>query len=233
MDTFPTHYFSPEGQRPYLTGRTISSGQSVSGLQQQAKTDGGGLWVAEMTNVALNTSERLKLWRSWVARLDGGATQVIVPLCDLRQAPVPIVDGKPFYGTDGVPHSDGTFFSDGTGYGETLIAATSVGAVGLRGVVMTINISVGGDLSAGMHFSVVHATKGKRLYRVATITSDDDAGTYGVTIRPPMREAIAAGTPLDFEDPGCVMTVVNSDAMEPTVKNHKFATADVTFIEAF
>ncbi len=230
METFPGFPFN--SWRPYLAGQTVTGGQSTSGQVQTAKTDGGGRWVFEAADADLFDRGQLTLWRKYEALLDGGATEIIVALCDRRQAPVPIIDGKPYFGSRNLPHSDGALFSDGTGYAQDPIYAETGGSAALRATTISLHMIQSGDVVGGEHFSIDHATAGRRLYRIAKVLSDDGAGNLSVQIRPPLREAITAGMEADFNNPGCVMRQSSAD-IAPAVEGHILAKASITFMESF
>lgn len=232
---FPIHLFAFRSQRYLLSGRAITGGQSISGATQSVNTTGGGLWVFELAGARLRTAAQLKAWRAMEALIDDGVSSIIVPLCDYRQAPVPIVDGSPVYtSSSAVPHSDGAFFSDGTGYmGSGPGGMVSVGAA-LRATSLRLQMSAAGPLVGGEHFSLTHETAGRRLYRVRTVEADLGGGVYDVTIRPPLRDVVAAGAEADFRRPSCLMKVASPHEMAPTVEHLRFASgADVRFVEAF
>jgi len=231
MAVFPTHLFSPRSQRFYLMGRTITGGPSISGIIDAVNTSAGGLWVFELRNANLNNRAKLKAWRAIEALLDGGAASIIVPICDYRQAPVPQVNGKPVYSpSGGVPHSDGTFHDDGTGYSQSDLGGEVTVAAAIRATVIRVQMAGDGLIEGGEHFSVDHV--GRRMYRVAAVTALGD-GLYDLTIRPPLRAALSIGDELDFRHPSCLMRLASGDEMAPAVESLKFARGSVTFVEAF
>lgn len=230
MDEFPGFPFN--SWRVYLAGQVVTGGQSTSGQVQTAKTDGGGRWVVEAADAQLFERGQLNLWRKFEALLDGGGTEVVVPLCDIRQAPVPVIDGKPYFGSRDLPHSDGALFSDGAGYAQLPVYAETGGSAPLRATTIPLHMIQAGDVIGGEHFSLDHATAGRRMYRIARVVSDDDAGNLVVQIRPPLREAITAGMVADFNKPGCVMRQATAEAA-PAVEGHILASASISFIESF
>lgn len=127
-----------------------------------------------------------------------------------RTLVVPIYDGKraPWPGSPG-----------GTIEAET-VTAVPAGATGLQ-ILMT-NI---GDVSAGMHFSVGH-----RLYRIKRV--DGDSAVLDVTIWPPVRFAIPAGTSLEFRRPLCMVRLADDRGMSLDLDGHKRAEPTVEFVEA-
>lgn len=216
-----------------LTGTTISGGQTASGVMPMARLDGGGLWKATLSNVALVEIDQVLAWRATAAYCDGGAQPIILPMCDLRHAPVPLIGGQRIFHIDDVPHSDLSLHDDDTPFAhniQTTIAAYADGPIPLRSTTIGIHVTQGGALKGGQYFSIEHPTVGPRLYRIVDV---DDTGTL-CTIRPPLREELtAATTPLEFNHPACVMRLATSDAMDLTLQMRKYGTPTVNFIEAF
>ena len=220
-----------------LTGTTISGGQTSSGIMPMTRLDGGGLWKATLSNVALVEIDQVLAWRAIAAHCDGGAQPIILPMCDLRHAPIPLISGQRVFHVDDVPHSDLSPFDDDTPYQhdiQTMISAFADGPLPLRATSIAIHITVGGQVKGGQYFSINHPTVGPRLYRIVEVTFDHGGGFTVCTIRPPLREATAeAQTPLNFNHPACVMRLATTDAMDLTLQMRKYGTPTVNFIEAF
>lgn len=230
---FPTHLFKFRTHRYFLTGRAITGGQSISGITQSVNTTGGGFWVFELAGANLRTVEKLKAWRALEAMIDDGVTAIEVPICDYRQAPVPVVAGRRVYGGDSVPHSDDSTFSDGSEYAGGSPNGTVAVSSALRSTALRLQMNDAGSLIGGEHFSFDHENAGRRMYRVRTVEADLGGGVYDITFRPPLREAVPAGMVADFRNPSCMMKVANPHEMAPTVEDLRFASGSVVFVEAF
>lgn len=207
---------------------TISPGQTLYGAAARIRTDGGGLWRCEYGSISLRNPDHVRAWRALEALCDGGMSPIIVPMCDKRHFPAPVVDGKPVYSIDQIPHSDDTFFGDGSGYAQSVVDASVVQDAPLRAVSLTAAFLTGGPLRGGEFFSIDHPTQGWRLYQVATV---DDQGA--ITFRPPLREAVTEGTHLEFDRPRCVMMLADPNVMKLTLSMRRFADPDISFIEYF
>lgn len=232
MNVWPIDLFQSREFEASLQGRTITGGQSVSGISQAVRTDGGGLWVLSFSGIFLHTADHVRAWRAWEGILDGGAQNVIVPICDLRHGPRPIVAGVPVDPGDPVPHSDDAYFSDTTGYASYLIEAETVGTAVLGATEIVIDITVGEALRGGEHFTLTHPTRDERMYRVAKVVSV--VGTQAtVKIRPPLREATTDAMVVDFDRPRCVMRLADPNAMRLNLQLGRFATVGVAFVESF
>ncbi|GGZ21689.1 hypothetical protein [Asticcacaulis endophyticus] len=183
---------------------TVSGGQGANGVTRRGRTDGGGLWRCEMTVPLLNVPS-IKVARAFLEDMDGGAAQILVPFYPEAEAPYPL-------GVPGalVTHSDGSTFSDDTMYQSDAIEVELAQSVALRATTVFPTLTAIADLDGGEMFSAVHDTYGEHIYVVTRILDD---GSW--RIRPPWREASNAETPLNFDNPKCVMHLINADeAME-------------------
>lgn len=223
MIVWPRSLFPATDVEISLQGRATTGGMSVSGISQLVKTDHGGLWRFIFSGIVLRSKDQVRTWRALEGQLDGGATKLIVPICDLRHAPRP--DGA--LPGDSVPHSDDTYFSDDTGYVSGLMSAVAVGAAALGASSLGIDMLVGSALMGGEHFTIDHPTEGPRLYRVISVDGD----TIG--IRPTLREAVEDGEEIDFNDPRCTVRLAGPDTMNLNLQLGRFGQVGVAFVEAF
>lgn len=212
FDVFPTDgLFDPETEIWRLRGVAISGGVSVGGSSQLSRTDGGGLWSCEQTGIEIWTTEQLLAASALDMQLEGGASAIVVPCFSWPLRPVPA----------GVDWS-------------VSVALTADAA--LRATTLTIVIATGAPLVGGEPFSITGPVHGKRLYRVHSAdpaVTVDGVTTQTIRIRPPLREAVTAGTALDFEKPGCVMRLANPDAwLSPLDAAHE-QVAQPVWIEHF
>lgn len=210
---FPVRLFAPsEWKPPYIVGAALSGGQPVSGAAQTADASAGGLWYCDHQVGILRTLDQILAWRAIVARLTSGMV-----LFD-----VPFVEGcQPWPG--GVrpartPFSDMAPFSDGSEF----VSAPIVAELGAAAYMMaspappapptqaTLLLSACAALRGGEYFSIASPTLDTiYLHLITSIvsrTSDAEATagapvTAVVTISPPFREDIPAGTAVDFNEP--------------------------------
>lgn len=197
MKIFPTCLFAPNGTETYIERRTISGGTALSGDETLIGTDGGGRIAVEMSDFDLDEPEVAIAWDAIDAYMDGGLRAMIVPLCDAVHQPA-------FY-FDGVPHSDGTPFSDETLYDTPGTDVSLSSDAALRATIIQIDITALNGNPLGW-FSIDHATWRHRCYKVAEILAQTST-TATISIRPPLREATTAGASLDFDEPRCVMRI--------------------------
>jgi len=198
MKVFPTCLFAPNGTDAYLDRRVISGGIALNQDETLIATDGGGRVALEMSDFDLDEPEVAIAWDAIDAYMDGGVQPMIVPLCDARH--------QPAYYFDDVPHSDGTPFSDETLYQTPGTDVTLAADGALRATILTIDITLLNGHPMGW-FAIDHPTWRWRSYKVAEIL-DQTETTATISVRPPLREAAAAGTVLDFQNPRCTMHIV-------------------------
>lgn len=198
LKLFSTSIFAPDGVEADLERRVISGGTALNGEEDVIATDGGGRWFFELTEPYLDDVAIGRAWRALSAYLDGGATPIVVQICDCRY--------QPAGGYALVPHSDGTPFSDDTEYMSGAGGTTVTVDAALRATSLELaDITALGDV---VRFSIDHPTLRHRLYQVTEI----DGST--IRFRPPLREAVAAGTEISLEL-RCVMRL-DGDMRSPT-----------------
>lgn len=192
---FPTALFAPNDVDFDIERRTISGGTALNGEEDVVATDGGGRWGGVFADFYLDDPAVGKAYRALSALSDGGAAAFAVPFCDHRYQPS---DG----GRQTVPHSDETPFSDETEYSQGESAVTVAVGAALRATTLVLAglDTMGDPLIGGETFSIDHPIFRYRAYRVATVEGPV------ITFRPPLREAVPAGTEVSF-DPVCMMRV--------------------------
>lgn len=205
-------------ERARLQGVSMSGGQSAGGTSQAIRLGGGGLWVIEQAFVA-HGREGMKAARALDGLLDGGATEVIVSLTEDQYWPAGLEVTE-------VPFSDEAEFSDGSGFATIPPGGITTASAALRATTLSVT-ALSGDIEGGERFSIIHTTKGKRLYKVVSV------GDGAITIRPPLREAVAAGVDLDFLTPGCVCRLANADDFMGALNGDWVSDVTAVWVEAF
>lgn len=188
-----------------MDGSTISGGVSLSGYEDVIRNDGGGTWRADFTGADFGDRDdagraETLAWRALNAGMLGGSVAVIVQFCDALHQPVT--------GSQSVPHSDDTPFSDdslyrGSGASGRVLAVVNGQAGGNRATVLDISLAAGRGLIGGEKFTHVHPAWGERAYEIYSV--EPIGGGYRVTFQPPIRGGIAAGDELDFDNVRCRM----------------------------
>lgn len=235
---FPRALLREQSHSWNLAGSAISGGTTVASVSTLVRSDGGGFWTCTMSNVSLsgrngipdrNKDRQRKstlLWRAVQQICDGGVNPIVVPRNDALFVPWP--DGVARNAGDNIPHGDDALFSDDGGYYQSTIDVIVSADAALRATSLSIEINNAGELVGGEAFSINHENAGWRMYVIRTIS--DDGGT--ITVNPPLREAVTAGTALEFDRPRCTMRLVQPSSMNLTVQPWTFNTANADFIEA-
>ncbi len=216
---------------PRLVTTAIGGGVSLSGMTSSADISGGGIITVEYSDIQLVDASKanLRYW-SWLAAITaGGKRPIAVPfMTDLFQ-PGTFASGS-------TPFSDGSYFSDGSGFavpgisGKVLAAAASGSA--------TLQVSIeGGELFGGEWFSIKHPTKGYRAYCVETVSApfgvSGESKSYTITFRPTLREAVTIGTDITYSRPMCLMRVDPSTPIETDLEAYWRGSSSVKFVEYF
>ena len=177
-------------------GNVVDGGTSLSGFQDEIETTGGGHLQADFTNGFTRDKLTGNAWRA-LADMDGDEA-VVVMLCAERLF-------QPVGAFASVPHSDATPFSDGSEY-DSGSSGTYVLASGaaLRATTMSLSTGQAAALIGGEIFSIEHPNWGWRAYRVRSVAGDT------ITFRTPLREAVTAGTALEFDRPRCQMRKIST-----------------------
>lgn len=210
-----------------LGASNLSGGRTISGAEPKARVDGGGLWMATLGDVQVSTVAQVRAWRALAAALDGGATPIVLTYRDVRFAPWPGSVTEQYEAT----HSDDAAFSDGTSYVSDRIDASVHTAADLRATTLRVTMTIGAALQGGEYFSIEHDTFSHRLYQIAAVS--ESSGYTELTIRPPLREAVTAGTRIEFDNPKCVMQLATPDAMDLPLDMRFHGQASPKFIESF
>ena len=197
------------------TGNVIDGGTSLSGFRDDIETTGGGFLQADFTNGFTRDKATGNAWRA-LTDMDGGEA-VVVLLCSERLF-------QPVASFARVPHSDATPFSDGSLYDSGSSGTYAVAAYAVeRATSLTLGVGQAANLIGGELFSIQHPAWGWRAYRIRSVIGDT------ITFRTPLREAVAAGTALEFDRPRCQMRKIGSTS-NPT-EFGKFGSCGISFGE--
>lgn len=204
-----------------IASRSLAGPTSISGKTQTVSTD-AGLWKATLGSILIRDRNSRLAFRAIANLLEGRLNPILVPLCRGDQ---PVAEGAVADGLyDEVSHDDETYHDDDTGYVGGSIEVVSA-AMAIRATSGAITIAHGDTLEAGQHFSI-----GERLYRLRTVEYNS-ANTANITFRPPLREAVAFGTFLNFDDPVVRMRLADDSQMDLELQMRRFGAPSVSFIE--
>jgi hypothetical protein len=194
---WPVHILPPAGGRVSINSATIGGGRAMSGLEQAVASDAGYLSL-KMGPIYVNTAEQVRAWNALEAVLGGRAGTCLVPALDRARAPWPTVAGKNQFArltkTTIAEAVEGTAPMD-----VQVISAVADGAFTAGATNVSIRLVIGSQLQPGHQFSC-----GERLFRIAKILSEvEDTGNsiYYVRLALPVRDAVADGASLNFDNP--------------------------------
>lgn len=227
---WPTTILKPMAGKSKIVAATISGGRSISGLEQVVQSD-AGYWRLTMAQIRIGNNEALRTYNVIEATLQGRGGTALVPFLDCHRAPWPVINGVTVTSNGSQPWSDGTLFNDGTGWLDPVIIADMVDEVAAGATTATIRIIVGSALLAGMHWQA--GERGYRIQRVLSETIESaDSTLYSIQFWPPARDAIPAGTSLNFDDPRFLARLETDDEMDFDAELWKHGRPTLNFIEA-
>lgn len=226
-DLVPVHLWNPSSIKRSLVGQVTTSPSTISGIVQAVKTDGGGLWRVDYSGISLRGPRALESWNAWTAHLAGGATLVNAPMAEIALAPY---RNKPTRMRAPDADPDPNFPSQGP-YGANRAIIATVAAAALRATTVTVTVTHGAPLRSGQGFGVIHASGTHRWYRIVRVQSRNGMAAT-VTIEPPLREAVTAGTPVDFEWGSFLARMIPDSDPYPEI-SVRHSTVSISFIEAF
>lgn len=233
MLEFPYSLIRATSVQMDLAGLTISGGPSANGQQQVIDWSGGGLWVLKLGFQMLRSPDQIRAWRVIQYGGRGGARRINITLCEIRQAPA--IPGVSF---TGVPHSDGSPFSDGSLYSSHIVGAYLAAPVAEDATAMSIRFDGGNVPLGGEIFSLPYTDENgedcHEMKVILTVEANPDTAAFDITFLPPMRANHGTDSFLEFEKPKCTMRLSQADSMSITVEQGKrVRSPSATFVEAF
>ncbi|WP_085044334.1 hypothetical protein [Ensifer aridi] len=221
---WPRELLPPQQPMFHIAPMNISGPVSASGAADVISGD-AGFWRASYGSVVVTTRERVLTWRAISAKLRGRLYPILVPYCGMYQ-PYPLdANGKRIFTKPGIPHSDGALFSDESGYLSGVISAILVGSLPVRAVNGNITVNAADAIQPGHVFSF-----GERMYEILDVTYTSET-TATLTWQPPLREAVTAGTELNFDRPVCRMRLASDSEMQLQLDMNKRSFPTVNFVE--
>lgn len=219
---WPHAVLIPAEIRPNIVPFTRSGGRSIGGIEPVTRTD-RGFWSIDMERVALHDRATRQTWEAISEMLGGRAGIIAVPVWSFATAPY--VDGirlEPL----SLPHSDGSRFSDGSGYRQRRIIIKSADAVAIGATSIRLQIINADPNLVGVRFSYEHG-----LYKTGPVTLI--SGDYWtVPITPAARTVIPAGADLEFDMPTCLCRLEVDRGMDAGLNANGFTDPSVSFVEA-
>lgn len=220
---WPHELLQPENTIADVVPFTRTGGRVIGGAKPAYRTDLGH-WRIDLENVLVSSPEQRRAWDAISTYLGGSSGRIAVPIWTLDSAPYANAD----CGWEEdilVPHSDGTPFSDGTGYMQSPISIISHGVTGIGATVMSMRIINGAADIAGTRFSHRHGAY--KVGQVLDITGD----IWTVRVTPSIAALIPAGADLEFHRPTCVCNLEADTGMRRGMRHDGVELLSVSFIE--
>jgi hypothetical protein len=236
--TVPIDYLRPRSAAFDVVGSAMDGGVNGLGEAISIETSGGGRVVCSYSDCVLagDDTERHEIINWLGARGNGGFRFFNVPIHNAGIGPFPVINGRKRPIITGIPHSDGSLFSDGAGYSQGTVygevaASASVGA----GILKMRVYGAARPLRWSDWFSIYHPTKGWRAYRYWDVIDKTDEANpiYTLAIGPALREAVAAGDPVEIAEPKCVMKFPQGVTVPLEFEVWYRSNPTLQFVEAF
>ncbi|RWB31830.1 MAG: hypothetical protein EOQ41_12860 [Mesorhizobium sp.] len=226
-------------------GGGIEGGRNGLGESVTIETTGGPVFVASYENCLAQQPEEHEYINRVAARMNNSIRFMNVPILSDWMGPFPTIRGIPKPILSGIPHSDGSLFSDGSGYSQATVFGTMGADAALNAGQITLNIfGASRNLRWSDWFSIYHPNKGWRSYRYweasdpvdVTAVVDGvsfDGSQYVLSLDIPLREAVPAGYRIEFARPRCVCKFPVGFTLAWRVKGFMRANVSFNFVEAF
>lgn len=225
LNPWPLDILTPAHPGFRLAGGVRVGTPSMSGLQEIDSTDGGQFWRARMIDIPLHCDQQILTAQAIQGVARGGAGLFNVPRYLLTRA-------LPNTGSVGVPHSDGSSFSDMSRYSSPLPQAQVTDSWLMTSSFLKIGMSADAEILGGEEFSIFYSEAGYRLYRIIALVGQE-GHTFEVEITPPLREDTPHGTLVEFAQPLCTMRMTNAESFLDVLEYARWADVTAEFEEAF
>jgi len=245
LPTLNVGFIRPEQMAFSVAGDGIDGGRNGEGDSPAIDFSGGGKLVGSYENCWVQAREEHE-YTNWLAAYLGGSKRCInVPILSDWMGPFPVDGlGIPQMSISGIPHSDGALFSDGSGYSQATVFGTLDVAAAQSAGRITLNVfGAARNLRWSDWFSILHPTRGWRAYRYWECSDPVDvtrtvAGVvytgkqYVIALDRPLREAVVAGSRVEFARPLCAMRVPQGFDVEWRVRGWWQSRPTLKFVEA-
>ncbi|MDX0499016.1 hypothetical protein GOC68_22505 [Sinorhizobium medicae] len=234
--TLEANFIGPVKTIYDVTGSSIDGGRNGVGEGQTIEMSGGGIVTATYEDCKIKNPEHYE-YVNWLgARLNGGFRFINVPIITDWFGPFPTVNNLPAPIVSGITHSDGSYFSDGAGYSQATVYGEITEAATLNAGIIKMRVyGLDRPLRWSDWFSIYHTTKGWRAYRYWQVISKttEENPIYTLAIAPPLREAVAVGTRVEFARPRFVAKFKSEFTLPSVVEAFFVTQQSIQFVEAF
>lgn len=223
---WPRSLLAPRDARFNPAPASRGGAPTLGGVARTIRTD-RGFWRGSLVAIPVGTYDQRRAWNAIRVALGGRPGLCAVPVYAHDTAPYELVAGARAV-PEGIvlSHSDGTYFSDGTGYVQGSIAVRMHAAAALGDTVVQLELLAGEADLAGVRFSYRHA-----LYETGP-ASDVTGAVWTVPVVPRIRAPIAAGEDLEFDHPTCLAHLARDDGMDIDFPREVVSRPSVDWVEA-
>ncbi len=235
---FPVDFLRPTRASFDNVGSGFEGGVNGLGESISVETSGGGIITASYQGMVLEGPDERHEVLNWLgARLNGGFRFINVPIVNDKIGMFPTIRGTQRPIITGIPHSDGSFFSDGSGYSQATVWGELTEDVALNAGIISVRV-YGASRQAfrwSDWFSIYHDVKGWRAYRSWKLISqtEEENPVSRIAISPPLRQATPAGTRVELARPTCVMKLSKGQTVPWEFDGWYHARPNISFTEAF
>jgi hypothetical protein len=235
MGTVQSPIYWPSGALPPrrvlcdIQPRSVSGGVSLSGIERFKASD-AGIWSLSFT-IQIHSAEQVELVRGLAALSDGRNGVFSVCTADCGRGP----GAGPNYQLpqNSLPHGltaggGRAYFSDGSGYRSRfynvrLAASAPTRATTISIVIDTVPLVLP---RPGHRFTIAG-----RLHEVRSV-SEAVGAVANISIRPPLRQAVAAGADINFDEPTGLFRLSRDDGLSLSLDLLRFGVLNLEMGEA-
>lgn len=116
VPTLEANFLAPLKTTFDVQGSSLDGGRNGLGEGISMEMTGGGVVTATYEDCKIKDKEQYRYINQLGARLNGSFRFVNVPIITDWFGPFPTIGGLPSPSVSGISHSDGSFFSDTSGY---------------------------------------------------------------------------------------------------------------------
>jgi hypothetical protein len=251
VPTLEANFLHPVKTTFDVQGSAVEGGRNGNGESISMEMSGGGIVTAVYENCLIKDKEQYEYVNFLGARLNGSFRYINVPIITDWFGPFPTISGLPAPMVSGIPHSDGSYFSDTSGYSQASVWGRVTEAAALNAGVIRMRVyGLNRPLKFSDWFSIYHPTKGWRAYRFWDRLDFDDytqvqTGVetidgvetpyeeYRLAIGPPLREAVTVGDRVEFARPRFVAKFQTGFTLPSVVEAFFVTQQSMQFVEAF